>query len=221
MVDSVPYPRFAPGFAPGSNGIGGFAIGVSPIGELSPYDPWVTVISQYANSSAICSMVSSFNAAMDQTQIIENVYDMIWNVYTAQGYGLDVWGRIVGVGRALRFSGGIDYLGMNEAGLLAWTGFEQGILYSGGTTTNNVNLSDTDFRTLILAKAASNICDGSIPAINAILLNLFGNGHVQDNQDMTMAFVFTVSLTPVQQAIIAQSGVLPNPAGVVITVVQP
>ena len=53
-------------------------------------------------------------------------------------------------------------------------------------------LSDAAFRTLILAKALSNICDGSIPAINQILINLFcqpwhGNAYVSEGE-LTMAF---------------------------------
>ena len=37
----------------GSNGIGGFVIGVSPIGDIPPFDFWKTIISQYANSDVI------------------------------------------------------------------------------------------------------------------------------------------------------------------------
>ena len=117
-------------------------------------------------------MIQAFNAAADQTQNFDNLLDMIWNVLTAIGYGLEVWGRIVGVGRALSFPGSVSYLGFEEAGS-SWTGFGQGILFSGGGTTTNFLLSDSDFRRLILAKAAANITDGSIRSFNAILLALF------------------------------------------------
>ncbi len=74
---------------------------------------------------------------------------------------------------------------------------------------------------LLLAKAALNITDASIPAINAILLNLFGNGYVIDGQDMTMVYHFTRALTPVEISIVYNSGVLPKPCGVSFTVEQP
>lgn len=220
-MSGPPYPRYAPGFTPGSNSIGRFQIGVSPIGTLSPFDQWATILTQYANSPRIAAMVNSFNAAMDQTINFENLYDWIWNIATARGYGLDVWGRIVGVSRTLKFPGGSTYLGFNEPG--GWTGFGQGGFYSGGGTTDNVNLSDQDFRKLILAKAAGNICDGSIPAINKILLRLFplrGACFVEDGLDMSLTYRFQFPLTPVELAIVQQSNVLPNPAGVVINILQ-
>lgn len=218
-----PYPRYAPGFRPGSNAIGTFAIGVSPIGTLSPYDEWASIISQYANSPKLTAMIQSFNAAMDQTRNIENLYDMVWNIATAQGYGLDVWGRIVGLqgGRTLRVPGNVDLLGFNEPG--SWTGFGQGGFYSGGGTNQNYVLGDTDFRTLIYAKAAGNISDGAIPSVNKILLRLFplrGDCFVVDGLDMSLTYRFQFPLTPIELAIVQQSGVLPNPAGVVINIAQ-
>ena len=99
--------------------------------------------------------------------------------------------------------------------------FGYGILYGGARSTDNVALTDAAYRTLLLAKAALNITDASIPAINAILLNLFGDGYVRDNMDMTITYVFSQTLTPVQTAIVFQSGVLPKPCGVSFDVEQP
>ncbi len=218
-----PYPRYAPGFTPGSNGIGsGFAIGISPIGALAPFDPYVTLLMQYANSPEIVGMIESFNAAMDQTRNIESLLDMVVNVMTAQGYGLDVWGRIVGVSRTLALPGdSTGQFGFNEAN--SWTGFGQGGFYTGGGISNNFLLSDPDFRKLILAKAAGNISDGAIPSINKILLTLFPNrgaAYVADGLNMTLTYTFQFPLTPIELAIVLQSGVLPNPAGVAINVSQ-
>lgn len=217
-----PYPHPSP--APGSSGIGRFAIGVSPIGTIPSFDVWATIISQYANSPALTGMIQSFNEAMDQTQNLDNFYDMIWNIQTAIGHGLDVWGRIVGVSRALALPAGTTtYLGFGEAGS-SWTGFGQGGFYTGGGISANILLSDADFRLLILAKAASNITDCSIPSINAILLALFPNRgvvYVADGLDMTLTYTFSFPLNPVELAIIQTSGVLPAPAGVVINISSP
>jgi hypothetical protein len=56
---------------------------------------------------------------------------MVWNVLTAQGWGLDVWGKIVGLesGRTLHIPGGAEYLGFNEAAS-SWTGFNLGGFYN-------------------------------------------------------------------------------------------
>lgn len=219
MVGGTPYPHPSP--AAGSNAIGDFVIGISPIGTISSFDPWQTVLSQYGNSPVITSLIASFNAAVDETENLDDYYDDIFNVLTAQGYGLDLWGRVVGVSRVVAIPGSAEYLGFEEAA--SWVAFGQGVFWSGSTVTNNVVLSDAAFRTLILAKAASNICDGSIPAINAILLALFpnrGSCYVTDLGNMAMSYTFNFTLTPVELAIVETSGVLPTPAGVAATVVQ-
>lgn len=220
-MSGPPYPRYARGNSPGGNGVGLFQIGLSPIGDIATWDPWLQIIAQYANSPRIDAVATSFNDAIDQTENLENLYDNIWNVLTAVGYGLDVWGRIVGVSRTLKFPNGVSYFGLKEAN--SWTGFGQGGFYSGSGVSNNFFLSDSDFRTLILAKAAGNISDGSIASINQILLTLFPNrgaAYVANNQNMSCTLTFEFALTPVELAIIEQANVLPIRAGVAVTISQ-
>ena len=242
-------PIYPPGPQPGSNGLGLFEIGVSPLGTIEPFDPWSTVISQYSNSPIIDQLILNINAYLDQTFNLDQFYDYIFNVYTAQGYGLDVWGRIVGVNRVLQVSVG-NWFGFAEAQPGSFT-FGQGSFYSGAPLTSNYALSDQAFRTLILAKAAANITNGSIPAINQILTGLFphrGNAYVTEGSQagswfgfaesvnaqgfnqtafysgasistMSMTYTFAFQLSPVELAIVQNSGVLPKPVGVAASVV--
>ena|SRR5579862_7916600 len=185
-------------------------------------DPDVTIISQYATAPTLISLVHSVNDWLDPQANLDSFYDLIWNVDTAVGYGLDVWGRIVGVSRVLHAAAG-TYLGFAEPADNSETPFNQAPFYSGQTTTGNFALTDDGFRTLIFAKALSNITDGSIRGINQILMTLFpgrGNCYVTDNQDMTMVYHFGFLLSPVEAAIVLASGVMPKPAGVAVTVVQ-
>jgi hypothetical protein len=157
---------------------------------------------------------------VDPTLNFDEFFDTIWNVDTAVGYGLDIWGRIVGVNRVLAIPPG-NYLGFEEAS--SWQTFGNGPFYGGVLSTNNYTLSDSAYRTLILAKALANICDGSIPSINQLLMNLFpnmGNVYVADGLNLTMTYTFPVALTPVQLAIVETSGVLPRTSGVLANVVQ-
>lgn len=215
-----PYPH--PNPAPGSNAIGSFAIGVSPIGTIPAFDVWQTVLSQYANSETVTSLISSMNAALDPTEWLENFHDFVWNIQTAEGPGIDVLGRIVGVTRTIMLPGNVQFFGFEEAA--SWTGFAgPGGFFTGAQLTQNFNLDDSDFQTLILAKAAGNICNGGIPAINAILLALFpnrGKCFLQDNLNMSLTYVFEFALTLVEAAIIAQENVLPSPAGVIVSIKQ-
>lgn len=220
-MSGPPYPH--PNPVPGSNAIGQFIIGVSPIGTIPAFDVWKTVISQYANSPILTQLLTDFAQYLDPTRDLDAFFDTIWNVDTAIGYGLNVWGRIVGVSRTLQIPAGGRYLGFEEAGGATVDPFGQAPFFSGQTLTNNFDLSDDAFRILIFAKALSNISDGSIKSINQLLRNLFpgrGNCYVVDNLDMTMTYMFKFILTPVEAAIIEQTGVLPKPVGVLADVIQ-
>lgn len=182
------------------------------------------IISQFANSPRTVQLIGFMNRWFSASANLENFYNLIWNIETAEGYGLDVWGRIVGVGRVLEISNS-SWLGFEEAGdATVETPFNVAPFYAGAGTTNNFALTDAAYLQLILAKAAYNITDGSIPAINAILMTLFGaSGQCwcTDGQNMTMTMTYTFDFTPspVQLAIIEQSGVLPRPPGVSALVV--
>jgi len=182
-----------------------------------------TIISQFAASPIICQLIANMNDYIDPTINLDSFYNNVWNVHTAIGYGLDVWGRIVGVNRVLNIPIGGKYLGFEEAGSVSADPFNNSPFYTGEPITGNYVLTDDGFRTLILAKAFANICDGSIPSINQILLTLFpgqGNCYCTDGQNMTMTYTFEFTLSPVDAAIVEQSGVLPRPCGVSVSVVQ-
>lgn len=235
-----PYPRVDPA----SNAIGRFTIGKSPIGTIPPFDVWTTVISQYANSTVLTTLITNFFAYLDQTKNFDDFFDLIWNVDTAQGYGLDVWGRIVGVNRILEVITPGTYFGFEEA--TDAVGFGQAPFYNGHPLTSNYILSDQAYRQLILTKAMANISMCSIPALNQMLLTLFpnrGNCYVtegyqqgpwfgfeeagdakgfnqaqfyggQNINHMIMTYTFEFQPTPVEMAIVQNSGVLPKPTGV-------
>lgn len=241
IVDTgPPYPALDPL----SNAIGRFQIGVSAIGSIPLFDIWETVISQYANSPIITTLIVNFASYIDQTQNFDSFFDLMINVDTAQGYGLDVWGRIVGVNRILKVSTPGAYFGFEEA--TDSVGFNQAPFYAGTPLTSNYVLSDNAYRELILTKAIANISQCAIPVLNQMLLSLFphrGNCFVtegiregpwfgydeagdavgfnqapfyqgQQIDRMVMTYTFDFSLTPVELAIVQNSGVLPKPTGV-------
>lgn len=199
----------------GSNSIGTFAIGISPIGPIPAFDFWTTVISQYANSPILTQLCQDLAVSINPATDFDAFYDNIFNIATAVGYGLDVWGRILGVSRTLSISA-TNFFGFQQ-GTPGAQPFDQGVFYAGGGATNNFNLADDPYRVLLYAKALANISDGSILSINTILKNLFpnrGNCFVADGLNMTMTYVFQFTLTPVELAIVGNSGVLPRSCGV-------
>lgn len=210
MTTLVPFSSEPLGFTGGLDGTGTIA-----------FDPRQTLLSQYANSPVITGLVDALAYALDRQAAINAFFQTVWNVDTALGFGLDIWGRIVGVSRALYVSDSL-FLGFSDSSDAV--PFGSGIFWGAGRLTPNFKLSDAAFRRLILAKAALNITDSSIPAINAILRALFpgyGNVYVRDNNDMTLTYVFGAPLSKVDYAIVSQSGALPRPVGVSFDVEQP
>jgi hypothetical protein len=184
--------------------------------------PRNTVISQYANSPTILALIDAMYDAISPDADINAFYDFVWNVDTAQGFGLDIWGRIVNVTRSLTIPGTTTYLGFNEAYTLATrdTGaqpFGQAPFYAGTPATNTYTLADDAYRTLILVKALANISDCTVPNLNKLLQTLFvgrGRCYVTDTGAMEMRYVFEFQLLPFELAILTQSGAVPRPAAV-------
>jgi hypothetical protein len=175
-----------------------------------------TILSQYANSPTILSLINSMNDAIDPSVNIDDFYNKVWNVLTAEGYGLDIWGRIVGVSRVLT-SPNTGYFGFKQGNYLP---FGQGIFYSSShTSTQNAVLSDDIYRKLILVKALDNISDRSIYSYNKMLMLLFpgrGNAYCNDLGNMQMRFTFEFPLEPFEILILKQSGAISPPTGVKI-----
>lgn len=180
-----------------------------------------TILSQYSESGSITlrQLIANFNTYIDPSIDIDEFVESVWDVDTAGTWGLDVWGRIVGVNRVLQVASG-EYFGFAQSAEAKT--FGEAPFYGGQSTTSNYALTNDAYRVLIYAKALANISDGSIPAINRILLSLFpgrGNCYVTDGLDGTMTYTFEFELSPVEFAIVSQSGVLPRPSGVSATVV--
>lgn len=187
------------------------------------FDPHKPIISQYAASPTLVQLIDNMHAYIDPTADFDAFYTLVWDIRTAQGYGLDVWGRIVDVGRVVEVPSDEDTFGFQQM-LPDSEPFNQGVFYAGTGATSNYALSDDAYRLLIYAKALANICDGSIPAINKVLRTLFpgrGNCYCTDGLNMTMTYHFSFALSAVELAIVQQSGVLANPAGIAYSIVTP
>lgn len=175
-----------------------------------------TLISQYANSPILVALIEAFNDAVDPQGDIDSFYDHIWNIATATGYGLDVWGRIVDISRVLRIPAGKTF-GFDEASNVSADPFGQSAFFAGTPASGNYVLSDDAYRLLILAKALTNISNCSMPVYNSLLLRLFpgrGNTYVLDFGRMAMRFNFEFLLEPFEIAVLEFSNALSTPTGV-------
>jgi hypothetical protein len=195
-----------------------------------------TICSQYANSTVLRQMLDNMNGYLDPTANLLAFYNYVWNVNTAQGFGLDIWGRIVGVSRVVPIPGTAGSFGFaNSDSPPDWQNFGTvtlpgvgGPFFGGQIVTGGYSLNDSSYRTLILAKAFANICATTAPSLNALLQNLFPGRGVAYTIDggksntsvggMRMTYVFEFPLSNIELAILSFSGVLPHPAGVLVNV---
>jgi len=195
-------------------------LGISAI-DVSPNID-ITLISQYAQSPVITQLIDNLAEYFDQSANWNNFYQYVWNLDTAQAWGLDFWGKVLRVTRFLELPITAEYLGFEAAGGGA-SGypFDVGVFYSGETSTQTYALDDDTYRLLLYAKAFANICRTSIPVLNQLMRMLFpglGDTYCLDNGNMSMTYYLGWSPTPVQLAIVEQSGVVPHPTGVAVSI---
>lgn len=178
-----------------------------------------TVISQYANSPTILQLIDSMNSYIDPRTNMQDFYDYVWNVDTAEGFGLDIWGKIVGVGRSLRVVADLDAFGFSES--LVYQPFDQAPFFS-PSDIGTIELEDAEYRKLILIKALANISAMNAKTLNLLLRQLFDGRrcYVLDIGSMQMRYVFEFALTQMDYAILTQSNVMPRPAGVQLSFLQ-
>lgn len=202
---------------PGFQVEAGSSVDVTVTELVAQFDINETVIARYSNNVAMAALIEDLAEYFDPTINLQQFYAIVWDMFTGSGFGLDIWGRILGVTRYLTLPAGGAYFGFSNDGANDFTGFGQAPFYSGVVDTETYRLGDSDFLVLLIAKAFANVCRTVIPVLNQLLMLLFGSSgvvYVQDNLNMSMTVVFHFTPTAVQTAIVTQSGVFPHPTGV-------
>lgn len=159
-----------------------------------------TIYSQYAESASIVQLVKGINEYLDPRADFETFFDLVWNVETAESYGLDVWGGIVDISRFIEIP----------------TRFQPP---SAEGSTDVYRLPDEEYRSFILFKAATNITNCSVFSINRLLTNKFqsrGRAYVEDVGGMVMRYVFEFELTFWEKALMLERKVYPKTTGVFV-----
>lgn len=176
---------------------------------------------QYAASPAIQQLIADRKSYFPNDWQ-DQFYDNIWNVDTAQDIGLDIWGRIVVIGRNIQVPA-VNYFGFVTTPPQSWDPFGQESFYTGPTATTTFVLADNAYRVLILAKALANIAQTNARNLNRILQQLFpgrGRAWVNDLGSMAMRYNFEFALEPWEMAVLVSGSALPRPAGVGVTIAQ-
>jgi hypothetical protein len=177
------------------------------------------ILRQYSNSPSINYLIDGFNLAIDPTPLYAAFYDVMWNVDTAQGEGLDNWGRIVGVPRFLEIIEEQSFFGFDlSPDPQDFTPFNDAPFYSASNELAGYKVSDPVYRQMIKAKAYANIGQTNVWSLNRFLALMFSGrrAYVVDNADMSLTYKFEFALTSIELSIVTTTTLLPRPTGAVL-----
>lgn len=193
--------------------------------DFTSFDAWdiaETVQSQYATSKRMRAVIDAFWQAINPKSDIDLLYKKLVNPRTAEGYGLDVWGRIVAIGRSyLAVDDGTPYFGFDPP-----EGVKNERLNTFGNAPfykqiyGKVRLADPMFRTYVFLKALINIGDSSLASLNQAVKLLFPDADIQILHTGTMVLRVLI-LSPLSESDKAALDNLPwLPAGVGLEMYQ-
>lgn len=184
-----------------------------------------TVQKQYSNSPTLLALLADFDQWVDLSKFSSDFLSNVWDISKAQGFGLDIWGRILRQPRYIQIAQtpGFNFgFNINGATGTQWQPFNQAPMYGGAAAgTTSFALADAFYRQLLLVKAAANIARCDCPSINALMRSMFGaRGRCYVGYDlaqpMVMGYHFEFFPTSVEKSII-ESGLFPKPAGTAVT----
>ncbi|WP_236489830.1 DUF2612 domain-containing protein, partial [Escherichia coli] len=58
-----------------------------------------TIMSQYAHSPTLLALIDGINEVIDPQYFIDDFYEKVYRLSSAEGFGLDIWADKVGVSR--------------------------------------------------------------------------------------------------------------------------
>lgn len=165
------------------------------------------MISQYANSPKFLSLVNGLKSQFDNATLISDWYRIVYNIKTATGFGLDIWGLILNRGR--------DFTYIDPDTSAATYIYLKGAQTIDGTPFTAAQIEDT-YRTILLLKAMGNITNASIRSLNDMLQFYFqdrGRMYVYEYNTMEIRYVFEFYCNKLEKSIF-KSDVMPKPTGV-------
>lgn len=144
---------------------------------------------QYENATRLKALVQACQDEFDgnSKDFWNNFYTNIFNIDTANTFGLQVWGTFLGLERPTYTYQGVDY-----------------------------SYSDEMYRLFLKGQVLKFICDGSIYQLNKYINFVFPNKPiiVNDYLDMTIRLVFYYTPTAEEWFVLNNPDFLPRPSGV-------
>ena len=179
-----------------------------------------TFLSQYANSPKMFSIIQEIYKSLDPQKTEGDFYKFVWSLDTAKGFGLDIWGRIVGISRSVPLQDpSAKVFGFNTGGQSnIFTPFSVAPFRTNANGFSSYMLPDNLYRKLIFSKALANITLATAPNINKLLKTLIATPSVYlITGIMEAKYQFQERLSAFDRMVVFQLGLLPEPCGVKVT----
>lgn len=164
------------------------------------------LISQYANSERILKLANGIRTMLSNAKLIKDWYNIVYNLKTATGWGLDIWGKILNQGRSFTY--------VNQSSGVETNYYLQGELTVDGTTFTAKEVEEV-YRKVLFMKVISLISNSTDRTLNELLQFYFNGRRVYVIQygTMKLRYVFEVPVNKLEKSIFT-SGLLPKPTGV-------
>lgn len=182
-----------------------------------------TLQKQFAQSPVLNWILACADQCLDLTQFTAQFLSNVWDISQAQGFGLDIWGRILGQSRYIQVAQtpgnnfGFSTNGESSTGQ-SWQPWGQAPFYGGAAAgTVAYALQDAYYRKLLLVKAAANIAHCDPQSINQLMMAMFSDRgqcycEFDPSTPMNIGYHFGFNPTAVESSII-KLGIFPVPAG--------
>lgn len=174
------------------------------------------ILWQYNDASGLQSILRDKSGWYEENQksFWENWTRDVFDLTTANDFGCAVWGVILGLPLSIGLpgSGSAPVWGLGPDN----QNFENGPF--GRLSSGAANLTLEHKRMLLRLRYFQLISDGSAPYANFVLQQVFGQGYVLDNLDMTITYVFQEPLPFEVLTMLEEFDLLPRPAGVDINI---
>ena len=163
------------------------------------------MLSQYANSPKFVKLVEGLKSQISNANTIEDWVRVVYDLKTASGYGLDVWGVILNQGRLLYYKD--EY------------GIQRSVYLRGAQTIGSEDYKEEQiegyYRMLLFFKAFSYVTNSTLKSFNDLLRFYFEDKKVfvQEIGTMVIELVFRFFPTTLEKIIFA-SDLFPKPTGV-------
>lgn len=171
---------------------------------------------QYNDALSLQSLLEQKQAWYNenQEQFWSDWYRDVFNLQTANAFGLSVWAIILDIPIIVTVT-------PPEPGTVPWgfgeynENYENGNFY--GAAGSSISLSVEQSRTVLRMRYFQITSRGTVPEINQFIDILFGEeggGYVIDNLNMTATVVFNFPIPAKLKFIFENYDILPRPAGV-------